>query len=249
MKEANPQPAAWRYEPAQDLDQPLTERLRHFPREPEMIVYGLRSLAALVIRAWLRTYHRLEIVGREHLPRESSFVLVANHSSHLDALCLLAALPLKKLHRAFPAAAAEYFFQNVPRTWMAAVVVNALPFARQVHIRQSLGLCKGLLANPGNVLILFPEGTRSVTGQLNTFKPGIGLLLAGRNVPVLPCYLAGAFRAWRKGRVAPRPTKLRLAIGAPRNYAASTSGKESACAIAVELQQAVQQMKDAHEIL
>jgi len=249
MNEAGPQPAAWRYEPAQDLDQPLTERLRHFPREPEMIVYGLRSLAALVIRAWLRTYHRLEIVGREHLPANSSFVLVANHSSHLDTLCLLAALPLKKLHRAFPAAAADYFFRSVPRTWMVAIVVNALPFSRQVQIRQSLGLCEGLLANPGNVLILFPEGTRSATGELNTFKPGMGLLLAGRNVPVLPCYLAGAFRAWRKGHILPRPAKVRLIIGAPRDYAALAPGKESASAIAAELHQAVQQLKDEHESL
>ena len=247
MNEAGPQPAAWRYEPAQHLDQPLTERLRHFPREPEMIVYGLRSFAALVIRAWLRTYHQLEIIGRENLPADSSFVLVANHSSHLDAICLLAALPLKKLHRAFPAAASDYFFQSVPRTWMAAVVVNALPFSRQVHIRQSLSLCEGLLANPGNVLILFPEGTRSGTGQVNTFKPGIGLLLAGRNVPVLPCYLAGAFRAWRKGQFMPRPTKVRVVIGPPRSYAPLAPGKESACAIAAELQQTVRQLKDEHE--
>ncbi len=249
MNEAGPQPAAWRYERAQDLDQTLTERLRHFPREPDMLVYGLRVLGSLVVRAWLRAYHRLEINGREHLPVGSSFVLLANHSSHLDALCLLAALPLKKLHRAFPAAAADYFFQSVPRIWMAAVVVNALPFGRQVQIRQSLGLCEGLLSNPGNVLILFPEGTRSATGQLNTFKPGIGLLLAGRSVPVLPCYLAGAFRAWRKGCIVPRPAKVRLTIGAPRNYAALTPGKASACAIAAELQQAVQQLKDEHEIL
>lgn len=248
MSEAGPQPA-WQYEPAQDLDQPLTERLRHFPREPEMIVYGLRSLTALAIRAWLRVYHRLEIIGRENLPTDNSFVLIANHSSHLDALCLLAALPLKKLHRAFPAAAADYFFKSVPRTWLAAIVVNALPFARQVQIRQSLGLCEGLLANPGNVLILFPEGTRSETGQLNSFKPGIGLLVAGRNVPVVPCYLAGAFRAWRKGCLIPRPSKVRLVVGTPRNYSARSATKDSACAIASELQQAVQELKEQHEIL
>jgi 1-acyl-sn-glycerol-3-phosphate acyltransferase len=245
MSEGGPEPTAWRYEPAQNIDKPLTERLRHFPREPEMTVYGLRSIAALFIRAWLRIYHRLEITGRENLPAESSFVMVANHSSHLDALCLLAALPLKKLHRAFPAAAVDYFFQSVPRTWMAAIVVNALPFARQVQIRQSLSLCEGLLANPGNVLILFPEGTRSSTGQMNAFKPGIGLLLAGQTVPVLPCYLTGAFRAWGKGRILPKPTKLRLAIGAPRNYATFPSSKESACAIAADLQRAVQMLKGA----
>lgn len=237
----------WRYEPAQDLDQPLIERLRHFPREPDMLVYGVRSLAALVIRAWLCAYHRFEIIGREHLPAEGSYVLVANHASHLDAVCLLSALPLKKLHRAFPAAAADYFFESVPRIWLAAVVINALPFARQVHIRQSLSLCEKLLANPGNVLIIFPEGTRSPTGKVGKFKSGIGMLLAGSEVPVLPCYLAGAFDAWPKGRFVPRPATLRLTIGAPRHYAIAPPGKESACAIAAELQQAVEALKEKHD--
>jgi 1-acyl-sn-glycerol-3-phosphate acyltransferase len=122
-----------------------------------------------------------------------------------------------------------------------------MPFARQSHVRQSLALCQALLENPGNILILFPEGTRSVTGQLNRFKPGIGALLAGRDVPVLPCHLAGGFRAWPKGRALPRPTKLRLRIGAARNFAASVPGKESACAIAAELEQAVRELEQAHD--
>jgi len=149
----------WQYEPEADLDQTLIERLRNFPREPDMLVYGLRSFVALIIRALLRTYCRFEIVGEEHLRSNRSFVLVANHSSHLDTVCLLAGLPLRRLHRAFPAAAADYFFKSVPRTWIATVVVNALPFARQTHARQSLAICRELLANAGNVLIIFPEGT------------------------------------------------------------------------------------------
>src|SRR5437763_15979501 len=130
-----------------------------------MLVYAMRSLAALVLRGWLRTYHHLEIHGQENLPAEKSFVLVANHTSHLDTLCLLAALPLKKLHRAFPAAAADYFFESVPRIWVAAVMVNALPFGRQTRTRQSLSICGELLANRGTVLILFPDGTRKATGE------------------------------------------------------------------------------------
>jgi 1-acyl-sn-glycerol-3-phosphate acyltransferase len=238
----------WRYETVQDLDQPLAERLRRFPREPDMLVYGSRSLAALVVRGWLRVWYRLKIHGREHLPANGSFVMVANHTSHLDALCLVAALPLSKLHRAFPAAAADYFFESLPRVWIAAVVVNALPFARQTHVRQSLALCHALLENPGNVLIMFPEGTRSTTGQIGRFKPGIGALLAGRDVPVLPCYLAGAFQAWPKGHFFPRPSKLSLRIGPPRNFAKTSACKESACAIAAELEQAVRELEKDHDL-
>jgi 1-acyl-sn-glycerol-3-phosphate acyltransferase len=236
----------WQYEPAADLDQSLTERLRHFPRQPDMLVYGLRSLVALIIRGLLRIWCRFEIVGEEHLRNNRSFVLVANHSSHLDAVCLLAGLPLRRLHRAFPAAAADYFFKSVPRTWIATIIVNALPFARQTQIRHSLAICRELLANAGNVLIIFPEGTRSKTGEIQDFKPGIGALVAGRDVPVLPCYLDGAFRAWPKGKRIPRPRKVRLIIGAPRNYAAMPSDKTGGAAVASELRAAVQQLAQEH---
>ena len=236
----------WQYAPAADLDQGLTQRLRNFPRQPDMLVYGVRSLVALVIRGLLRTYCRFEIIGEEHLRNNRSFVLVANHSSHLDTVCLLAGLPLRRLHRAFPAAAADYFFKSVPRTWIATVIVNALPFARLAHVRQSLAICGELLATAGNVLIIFPEGTRSKTGELQEFKAGVGALVAGRDVSVLPCYLDGAFRAWPKGKRIPRPHKVRLIIGAPRNYVTMPSDKNSSAAIAAELRNAVQQLAQHH---
>ena len=137
--------------------------------------------------------------------------MAANHASHLDTLCLLAALPLRKLHRAFPAAAQDYFFVSVPRLAIAAIVVNALPFARRKNIRHSLELCGQLLANPGNILILFPEGTRTATGQIGEFKPGIGLLVAGTNIPVVPCHLHGAFAGMAQGQTMAAPAQAAVA--------------------------------------
>ena len=230
------------YDSACDVDQSLVDRLRRFPREPDMLVYGMRALIALIIRGWLRAYHRFEIIGHENLRTNRSLVIVANHSSHLDTLCLLAALPLRKLHRAFPAAAADYFFRSLPRSWFACVVMNALPFGRQWRVRESLALCRSLLAEPGNVLIIFPEGTRSRTGQLQSFKPGIGALLAGCEVCVLPCYLEGAFRAWPKGRRLPRPRKVRLLIGPPRDF----RREEDAAMVAAELREAVEALRKTH---
>src|SRR5437868_4285524 len=107
----------WIYQPASDLEQPLIEKLRRFPREPDLLVYGMRVVAASISRCWLRLYHGLSVIGRENLPTDRSFVLVANHASHLDTLCLLAALPFGKLHHAFPAAARDYFFVNAPRVF------------------------------------------------------------------------------------------------------------------------------------
>lgn len=239
----------WRYHTAEDLEQPMIERLKNFPREPDISVYLMRSFAAVCVRAWLKLYHRFEITGLENLPTKESFVMVANHSSHLDAPCLVSALPFRKLHRVFPAAAADYFFQSVPGIWLAAVVVNALPFSRQVHIRQSMCLCEKLIEKPGNVLVIFPEGTRTASGEMGPFKPGIGALLAGRKVPVLPCYLEGAYAAWSRHHSIPRPKKLKLIIGRPRSYDHLTSGKENSAIITGDLQNAVRELATHHESL
>lgn len=229
----------WHYDTAEDLDKTIVQRLRDFPREPDLLVYSVRLLAATLIRGWLRVYHRLRVLGGENLPGDGSFVLVANHCSHLDALTILSAMPIRKLHRVFPAAAQDFFFVSIPRLTIAAVVVNALPFNRQANIRQSLSLCRQLLENPGNVLLLFPEGTRSTTGELGEFKPGIGLMLAGTRVPIVPCWLDGTFRAWPKGSWLPRPRRVRLVIGKPLTFEHLRRGKDSAMEISRDLREAI----------
>lgn len=233
----------WQYEPADDLDQTLVERLRCFPRKPDMLVYGLRLAAAGFMRAWMRSYHRLRLAGTEHLPNSGSFVIVANHASHLDAMCILSALPMRLVHRTFPAAAQDYFFVNIRRLAIAAIAINALPFGRQVNVRHSLELCSALLDNPGNVLVIFPEGTRSTTGEMSQFKPGIGRLLAGTAVPVVPCYLRDTHRAWPKGAWIARPRRVQAIFGTPRHFGEVTADKQGFAHIATELHDAVQALR------
>ncbi len=234
----------WTYETAPDLDQNLVDRLKGFPRQPQMSIYFARCSAALTLRTWLRVYHRYKVEGRENLPPATeSFVLIANHASHLDALCLLSSLPIPRLHKAFPAAAADYFFSSVPRSLFSATVINALPFERQAKGGQSLNICRELLANPGNVLIIFPEGTRSLDGTLNRFRSGVARLVVGTNVPVVPAWLDGAAAAWPKGAAMPRPRLLKLRIGAPRYYEDYEDNRESVREIVTDLQEAVEDLQ------
>lgn len=225
-------------EDALELEAAFVQRLRRRCREPNWLTFVLRAMAAVILRLWLRVYHRFEIAGHERLRTNRSLVIVANHCSHLDTLCLMAALPLHKLHRAFPAAATDYFFQTVPRTWMAAMI-NALPFGRKTHVRRSLSICSEVLNEPGNILIIFPEGTRSTTGQLQDFKLGIAALVAGRDVAVVPCCLKGTHAAWPKGHRLPRPGKIRLVVGEARSYAVRGTDRYELTAIVSELQSAV----------
>lgn len=229
----------WEYHPPPDIDETVAEHLQNFPRQPYMFVYAMRSVAAVFLRAWMRIYHRMQIDGHENLPATGSFVLVCNHTSHLDTLCMLCSVPLKQVHRTFPAAAADYFFSSLPRSAVAAILINALPFDRKMKGAESLAICGELLKNPGNVLILFPEGTRTTTGEMSRFRSGIGRLVVGTSLPVLPCYLEGGLQAWPKGKFLPRPHKLQLRIGAPKTFAHLDKSSKSIKEICRVLQDAV----------
>jgi 1-acyl-sn-glycerol-3-phosphate acyltransferase len=221
----------WDYQPTADFDKTPIERLRVFPRQPDMLWYALRLAVHAVLRLWLKVWHRYRVVGREQLPAGEPFVMIANHASHLDALCLLSALPLKAIQKTYPAAAKDYFFTTMSKVAFSAIVVNAMPFDRKENPRESIDLCRELLATPGHALILFPEGTRSATGAMAPFKPGIGYLTAGTKVPVVPCYLDGAFRAWPKGAWLSRPYRLTLRIGEPLTFAGESDPKAVAATL------------------
>jgi len=181
-------------------------------------VQMLRLAIQLGMRTALHTYNRLEVVGRQNLPLDTSFVMVCNHSSHLDAVCLLASLPVTRINDAYPVAAADYFFSTRLCSFLSTIVVNGLPFDRH-NGSEGLQVCRQLLARPKTVLVIFPEGTRTCTGTFGRFRSGVARLVAGTAIPVVPCYLSGAFERWPKGQILPRPGALRLVIGRPQKFA------------------------------
>jgi len=229
----------WEYHPPPDIDETMSEHLRNFPRQPYMLTYAMRSIAALLLRGWMRIYHRMRIDGRENLPETGSFVLVCNHTSHLDTLGMLCSVPLKRIHRTFPAAAADYFFSSLPRSAVSAILINALPFDRKIKGAESLTVCAELLKNEGNVLIIFPEGTRTTNGEMSRFRSGIGRLVVGTGLPVVPCYLDGGLKAWPKGKVLPRPYKLHLRIGTAMSFGRLDKSSESVVTVCRDLEDAV----------
>ncbi len=227
----------WHYDTAKDSGLSFIDRLKECPREPDPLVYAARIAAAVAIRGALRTYNRFDIVGRENLPRDGSFVLIANHASHLDAVALLSALPLRSLHRAYPLAARDYFCANDLRLAFTAIIANVMLFERDGL--DGLTLCQRMLDERGNVLVMFPEGTRSIDGRVGMFRRGIGLLLASSSYPVVPCYLDGTFSAWPKGALIPRPARVRLVIGEARTYERVEQNDAGVLHICADLRRAV----------
>lgn len=208
----------WEYERAADLGLAPVQRLKSASREPGLVSWLAHHAATGALNAFLTCYHRMQVRGQEHLPATTPFVLVANHASHFDALVLAAALPHRVRGCTFPIAAGDVFFETPAISAFAATMVNALPLWRKRVGRHALDELKGRLHAGQSGYILFPEGARSRDGNPLPWKPGIGMMVAGTKVPVLPCRLFGCFESFPPGAKIPRPRRIRIQIGAPMTF-------------------------------
>jgi 1-acyl-sn-glycerol-3-phosphate acyltransferase len=168
-------------------------------------------LARPVVRLWLG----LTVRHQERLPSAGPAIVIANHNSHLDILALYSLFPLALIPRVRPAAAADYFLKNRWMAWFATNVVGIIPVVRGGvgSGRDPLAGCRQALA-AGEILVLFPEGTRGEPEALSEIKSGIWYLLRDfPDIPVVPVYLHGLGRAMGRGQWLPVPF-VDVAVGA-----------------------------------
>jgi 1-acyl-sn-glycerol-3-phosphate acyltransferase len=218
---------------------PPAERWRSVRRESGLVSTGLHLAWWSLVRVYLAAWHRLTVTGRQHVPAQAPFILVANHTSHLDALVLASPLPWWQRDRIFPIAAGDVFFQTPLASAFAAGLLNALPMWRKKCGPHALEELRRRLLEEPCAYILFPEGTRSRDGKMASFKPGLGMLVAGTEVPVVPCHLDGCFEAMGANQRAPRPRRIRLHIGEPLRFAAVPNEREGWLRIAAATEERV----------
>jgi 1-acyl-sn-glycerol-3-phosphate acyltransferase len=142
---------------------------------------------------------------------------------------ILAALPRRRRNRLAPAMAKEFFdahFHPERHTWgeratnslnyrLSTFFFNAFPLPqREAGTRGALRHIGDVIAGGDSVLI-FPEGERSTTGEIGSFRPGVGLMAARLDVPVVPVRLCGVDRVLRVGWRFARPGRVSVAFGAP----------------------------------
>jgi len=181
------------------------------PNVVQMIVF------ALAIKPFMALFIGLRVRGREHLAGSEPFVLIANHSSHLDTISLLSLFPLGRLRRVRPVAAADYFERNRFVSFFTRTVFNILPIARKNITTENNPLRRMREAiEEGDSLLIFPEGTRGSGEQIGEFRSGVAHLIEKMpGVPVVPAYLVNMGRSLPKGEFIPVPFFCEIRIGAP----------------------------------
>lgn len=167
----------------------------------------------LLNRAIMRGLFSLRVEGLENLPDGGQFIIAPNHVSYLDAFVVAAALPQDVLRRTYWAGWTGAAFGN-PLTRLVSRLAQVIPVDPERAGLSSLAFGAAVLAR-GQNLVWFAEGERSRTGRLQTFKPGVGMLLDHYPVPVVPVLIRGTYEAMPRGRFLRRLENVTVTFGEP----------------------------------
>jgi long-chain acyl-CoA synthetase len=162
-------------------------------------------------KAFYSQFLRTQYEGQPNIPPHTNFIVAANHCSHLDMG--LTKMALGEAGKDLVAlAAADYFFDTKYKRAVMENFTNLVPMERTGSLRQSLRHARSFLDRGYNALI-FPEGTRSVTGEMADFKPVVGYLALHARVGILPMYLYGTYQAMPKGSTLIKSRDIGARIG------------------------------------
>jgi long-chain acyl-CoA synthetase len=189
----------------------------------------------LFVVAWLLL--GLRVSGREHLPKEGPFLISPNHQSYLDAFLLVSTLPYRVFRNAFYVGASEYF--STPLLGWVARMIHVVPVDPDTNLVHAMRAgFHGLRG--GKILILFPEGERSIDATVKTFKKGAAILSLKAGAPIVPVALDGMHDIWpragrpRLGRLLSLRARTRIRFGPPLEPATGQYRPEEAYASATQ---------------
>jgi long-chain acyl-CoA synthetase len=175
-------------------------------------------------------FMKMKVEGLEHLRDITTPVIfAANHQSNMDGPAIMIALPPRWRYRLAPAMAKEFFkahfnpdkytrrewFTNSLNYYLSSQFFNAFPLPqREIGARQTLRYI-GEIAADGYSILIFPEGKRTLDGQMNRFMPGVGMIASRLDIPVVPVRLDGLDKVLHAKMKFPKRGPVRVALGKP----------------------------------
>jgi len=223
--------------------------LRDLPPDNDPVLSGLlekRPIAAPVMHALARMIRallfRVELTGLENLPTSGAYIISPNHQSYLDPFMLCAMLPFRIFRNLFFVGAVEYFETSLTQ-WFARIA-NLVPVDPDSNLVPAMKAGAFGLAH-GKLLVLFPEGERSIDGTVKKFKKGAPILAQHRRVPIVPVAIKGVYELWPRGRslnlrlLGPwSRQRVKIVIGEPMTFAENADYNQTA----TELRDRVEKM-------
>ena len=183
-------------------------------------------------------------------------IFAPNHTSHLDTLAVLAALPPRFRNRLAPAMSQESFLPYFEGTgslrermslalrfWLAVVALNVFPLPQATRgVRKALQFA-GKLVDSGYSILIYPEGARTPDGTLQKFRPGVGVMAVRLGIPVVPIHVQGLYAVLPVDASWPRPGPVRLRFGSPISFHETEDFREAAKRVEEEVRRLGEECK------
>ncbi|MEW6675482.1 MAG: lysophospholipid acyltransferase family protein [Nitrospirota bacterium] len=184
---------------------------------------------------FLKVFNRLEVIGSKNVPDKGGVIVAANHVSYLDPPVIGAALK----RRATYMAKQELF--KIP---LLGIFIKSFSFPvnrdrpQPSTIKEAVSRLK-----EGELIVIFPEGGRSVDGSLLDAKRGVGIIVAISRMPVVPALIEGTEKALPAGRKFLRPAKIKVIFGNPITIEKMERDKDFQERISKDIMEAIKNLK------
>jgi long-chain acyl-CoA synthetase len=202
------QPAGWQSILHEEPTDPDVLALARPGRLAERVLYPFGR----VVQMFASDRFHLDVKGLEKLPERGSFIISSNHQSYIDPIVMSASLPWSVFRNLFAVGTSDIFGSGFMRRlarWIRVIVVD--PDSNLVPAMRAGAF--GLRNN--RVLILYPEGERSIDGTPRTFKKGAAILSIHQQVPIVPVAIEGFYDVWPRGKSFQKFAPLKIQFGNP----------------------------------
>ena len=200
-------------DPLEKPDEVLDEKQKQWLEPLGPVAAATARFLYAMNRVLMRLIFRLRAEGLEHLPQDRQWVLMPNHVSYLDPFAIAALLDWNQLRKTYWAGWTGIIFANPVMRFLSRLG-KILPVEPMRAARSSLAFGATILKSKKN-LVWFPEGGLSASGELQEFKPGIGMLLEHFPTSVIPVFVHGTREALPPGKFFPWPHAIRVVFGKP----------------------------------
>lgn len=178
-----------------------------------------------VVQLFARDAFSLKVTGTEKLPKQGPYLICPNHQSFLDPVMLVASLPYPVLRNVFYVGTSEIFGGGVLR--LLARTLKLVPVDPDANLIPAMRAGAFGLRH-GKILVLYPEGERSIDGSPKVFKKGAAILATHLHVPIVPVALDGFYEAWPRGKGFQKFARLKIEFGDPIPPPAASNEPEAA---------------------
>jgi long-chain acyl-CoA synthetase len=173
------------------------------------------SLFAAILRLVFRVIWGLKVFGTENIPRTGKCVLCVNHGSYLDAFIVEASMPASLRKGLFFVGFRAYFEQPLIRNIIK--YIRVIPIDPGMHFVEAMQASSYVLKND-KIVCIFPEGQRSIDGNIKEFKKGVGILAKELNIPLVPVLITGSYESWPRTKSLPRRHPIKIIFGKPFGF-------------------------------